>query len=136
MGISKEQAIDIAAEYLEKDGWYIRHREWEFDHRHIDLACIDKDMTSLLFVEVCNGPNSHTNHYSADDAMTTATMYIMDYHLECLPLRFDRITVKETENGTPKIKHQQNVLRINDPYVIYEQKRERDYIQRLITDNA
>lgn len=131
MSISRERALDIAAEYLEHNGWYIRHREWEFDHRSIDLACIDKDMTTILFVEVCTEQGPISRRGMADDMMLAASVYIHDYHLEQLPLRFDRITVKESPYETPDIIHLQNVIHVSDPYVFYEQEREREHIQQL-----
>lgn len=43
---------DIAAQYMENKGWYIRHRDWRYRHTDIDLVCIDSDDTTLVFVEV------------------------------------------------------------------------------------
>lgn len=43
---------DVAASFLERSGWYIRHRDWRHGHTDIDLICIDEDDTMLIFVEV------------------------------------------------------------------------------------
>ena len=43
----------IAADFLESKGWYIRHHDWEYGNNCHGLVCIDSDMTVLLFVIVC-----------------------------------------------------------------------------------
>jgi len=43
---------DLAAEYLQKQGFVIRDRDWHCGKRDIDLVAITADLTTVVFVEV------------------------------------------------------------------------------------
>ena len=124
------EAIDIAAEYMEQKGWYVRHRRWEYDHRNLDMVCIDEDMSTLVFIEILN--NGCKVSPSQDDMVVTAAMYVRDYHLENIPIRFDRISVYSTPEGSYNIKHTENTCHIADPYIFYEQMRDRQRVHDIL----
>jgi len=130
--MTHDEAIEISANYMQEKGWYIRHRCWEYDHRRLDLVCIDGDMSQLLFldVEIQGGCNQH----SADDIKVTVGIYLSDSFLENLPVRFDSINVGHYSDGAIKIKHKEGVKHI-DPYYFYDKMRDKQRIQKL-TSNA
>lgn len=106
-------------------GWYVRHTNWEYGTKRHGIECIDADMTVLLFVIVSNhndGIKKYTN-----DIVSAASKYIEDYHLEHLPIRFDRLIINDSDNEYSVI-HEENVLPSTDSYTFYEQYRDR---QRL-----
>ena len=117
----------IAADYLESNGWYIRHSNWGFSKECHGIVCIDTDMTFLLFVIICNHKEGIKKYI--DDIISAASDYIQDYHLEHLPIRFDRLVINDSDNEHIVI-HEENILPSIDPYTFYEQLRDK---QRLIT---
>ena len=128
--MNNDEAIEIAANYLEQQGWYIRHRQWEYDHRPLNLVCIDEDMSVVSFVEIVNDGCMVTP--TLDDPIITAAIYIKEYHLENIPIRFDRIYIKPTSDGSYNIKHIENTRHIDDPYIFYERLRDKQRVQKII----
>ena len=115
----------IAADFLESKGWYIRHHDWECGNNCHGLVCIDSDMTVLLFVIVCTQkerPKKLTN-----DIESAASDYVRDYHLEHLPVRFDRLIITGT-NDNDVITHEENVLPTIDSYSFYEEFRNKQQV--------
>ena len=115
----------IAADFLESKGWYIRHHDWEYGYNCHGLVCIDSDMTVLLFVIVCTQkerPKKLTN-----DIESAASDYVRDYHLEHLPVRFDRLIITGT-NDNNVITHEENVLPTIDSYSFYEEFRNKQQV--------
>ena len=43
---------DFAADYLQKQGYVIRDRDWHCGKRDIDLVALAADMATIVFVEV------------------------------------------------------------------------------------
>lgn len=115
----------IAADFLESKGWYIRHHNWEYGNNCHGLVCIDSDMTVLLFVIVCTQkerPKKLTN-----DIESAASDYVREYHLEHLPVRFDRLIITGT-NDNYVITHEENVLPTIDSYSFYEEFRNKQQV--------
>lgn len=129
--MTDNDAINTATDYMKQHGWYIRHVAWEYDHRHLDIVCIDGDATTVVFVEVIN--NGHQIFTSQDDIMVTAGLYVRFHHIENIPVRFDHISIRTTHNNTTVITHTERTRNI-DPYIFYEQMRDRQRVQ-LITSN-
>ena len=42
----------FAADFLQKQGYIIRERDWQFGKRDIDIIALTADLTTLVFVEV------------------------------------------------------------------------------------
>lgn len=124
-----ETAEQVAAAYLETKGWYIRHSNWRCDDIVLDIVCIDADMTTLLFVIVCKPKGNYK--INIENLMTAVSTYVQEYHLEHLPIRFDRIIISEGGNGH-SIKHDNDILPTIDSYFFYEQLRERQHLTEII----
>ena len=46
------QGEQIAAEYLERQGYHILHRNWRMGHRDLDIVALDEEAQVLAIVEV------------------------------------------------------------------------------------
>ena len=130
--ITNDEAIATAVKYMRDKGWYVRHSQWEYDHRHIDLICIDSNMSMIAFVEVTN--NGRMVSPSLDDIITTAAIYVREYHVENIPVRFDRISINTLSDGSMSIKHIENTRKTIDPYTFYEQMRDRQRVQNMFVN--
>ena len=115
----------IAADFLESKGWYIRHHDWEYGNKSFGLVCIDSDMTVLLFVIVCTQKENLKK--LTNDIVSAASDYVRDYHLEHLPIRFDRLIITGT-NDNDVITHEENVLPSIDSYSFYEEFRNKQHL--------
>ena len=111
--------------YLNEHGWYIRHTNWEYGNKSLGLVCIDSDMTVLLFVIVCTQKESLKK--LTNDIVSAASDYVRDYHLEHLPVRFDRLIITGT-NDNDVITHEENVLPTIDSYSFYEEFRNKQQV--------
>lgn len=120
----------VAANYLESKGWYIRHRDWKYKHKDLDIVCIDADMSILLFVEVktrstdvWGDPDLAIDLEKKSNIINAAAAYIRVYHLEHLDIQYDTISIVGTPDCEHSIEHKENVIDIVDKYLYYEKKR-------------
>ena len=111
--------------YLNEHGWYIRHTNWEYGNKSFGLVCIDSDMTVLLFVIVCT--QKERLKKLTNDIVSAASDYVREYHLEHLPVRFDRLIITGT-NDNYVITHEENVLPTIDSYSFYEEFRNKQQV--------
>lgn len=111
--------------YMSSRGWYVRHTNWEYGTKRHGIVCIDADMTVLLFVIISNH-KERIKHYT-EDIISAASKYIEDYHLEHLPVRFDRLIITGT-NDNDVITHEENVLPSIDSYSFYEEFRNKQQV--------
>lgn len=105
LGIKGE---DIAARYLEDDGYTILERNWRSGHKEIDLVARKEDQLIIIEVKTRSG----TGFGDPEDAVTdkkirrivsAADAYLRHGNLE-LPVRFDIITIIDN-NGHIDIRH-------------------------------
>lgn len=111
--------------YLNEHGLYIRHTNWEYGNNCHGLVCIDSDMTVLLFVIVCTQKEKLKK--LTNDIVSAASDYVQEYHLEHLPVRFDRLIITGT-NDNNVITHEENVLPTIDSYSFYEEFRNKQQV--------
>ena len=91
----------------------------------METAGIDSDMTVLLFVIVCTQKESLKK--LTNDIVSAASDYVREYHLEHLPVRFDRLIITGT-NDNDVITHEENVLPTIDSYSFYEEFRNKQQV--------
>ena len=91
---------DLAAQYLEQKGWYIRHRDWRYDKTDIDIVCIDEDDTILVFVEVktrstdeFGKPEDAVDAEKRRNIVRAAEAYMQMFHKENRNIRYDIISI-------------------------------------------
>lgn len=114
---------DIAARYMTGKGWYIRHRDWRWEHKDIDLVCIDEDDTTLLFVEVKTrttllrgNPIDAVDSKKRRNIVEAASAYRRLYKKENRHVRFDIISIIGSPDTNWKIEHIENAFTAFDVF--------------------
>lgn len=114
---------DIAARYMAGKGWYIRHRDWQWEHKDIDLVCIDEDDTTLLFVEVKTrttllrgNPIDAVDSKKRRNIVEAASAYRRLYKKENRHVRFDIISIIGSPDTNWKIEHIENAFTAFDVF--------------------
>ena len=100
---------DVAATYLERQGYTIMERDWKSGHRDLDIIALDGD--TVVFVEVktrsnCmfTDPEIAVDYQKIRHLQQAANHYIKYRHINH-DIRFDIITVVGTMNDSPAIDH-------------------------------
>jgi putative endonuclease len=100
---------DVAADYLERQGYTIIERDWKSGHRDLDIIALDDD--TVVFVEVktrsnrmFTDPEMAVDYQKIRHLQQAANHYIKYRHIDN-DIRFDIITVVGTMNETPSIEH-------------------------------
>lgn len=123
---------EVAARYLMDHGWYIRHRDWHYGHRDIDIVAIDGDMSMLLMVEVKTRtsaeivePDKAIDLEKRRNIIEAAEQYVRVSRLENLEVRYDTISVVGTPDKGYTVEHKENAFNVVDSYMYYEEKRKK-----------
>ena len=109
---------DVAAEYLERQGYLILDRNWYFDHKELDIVA-QKD-ECLIIVEV---KTRRRNTYGRPEEAVTprkigllvlaANAYVRSHYID-MPVRFDVIAISHLGEGPrEKVEHYQDAFRPN-----------------------
>lgn len=100
---------DVAADYLERNGFLIVERDWKSGHRDLDIVAWDGP--TLVFVEVktrqnreFGNPEWAVNYSKLRNLRLAAQHYIQYRHVD-QPYRFDVVTVVGQPGRTPEIEH-------------------------------
>jgi putative endonuclease len=100
---------DVAATYLERQGYTIIERDWKSGHRDLDIIALDRD--TVVFVEVktrsnrmFTDPEMAVDYQKIRHLQQAANHYIKYRHINH-DIRFDIITVVGTMNDSPAIDH-------------------------------
>ena len=99
----------VAADYLQGEGYRIVERDWRSGHRDIDIVAMDCD--ELVIVEVKTrradaliAPELAVDRQKIKSLAAAARSFVKQRRLG-LPLRFDIIAVTEKSDGQPEINH-------------------------------
>ncbi len=99
---------DIAARYLEVEGYMIMDRNWRCGHKEIDIVV--RNENTIVFVEVktrCGteygNPEDAVNFRKIRRIVNSADAYLRLHSID-LDVRFDIVTVV-VENGVFKVEH-------------------------------
>jgi len=97
------QGEQIAAEYLERQGYHILHRNWRLGHRDLDIVTLDEEAQVLAIVEVKSRrdtvfaqPEEAVNWQKVRNLTIAAQAYVRRYNIAC-EIRFDIVTVTGTQ---------------------------------------
>ena len=100
---------DVAATYLERQGYTIMERDWKSGHRDLDIVALDGN--TVVFVEVktrsnrmFTDPEIAVDYQKIRHLQQAANHYIKYRHINH-DIRFDIITVVGTMNDSPAIDH-------------------------------
>lgn len=116
---------EVAAKYLEQQGWYIRHRDWRYKHTDIDIVCIDEDDTTLVFVEVktrstadYGRPSEAVDADKRRNIINAASAYKRMCRKENRMVRYDIIAITGSPYDTtaPQIEHIEDAFNLLDVF--------------------
>lgn len=107
---------DVAAEYLERQGYLILDRNWYFGHKELDIVA-QKD-ECLIIVEVKT--RKRTTYGRPEEAVTprkinrlvlAANAYVRSHYID-MPVRFDVIAISHLGEGSrEKVEHYEDAFR-------------------------
>ncbi len=107
---------ELAAKYLRRKGWFIRHRNWRCGHRDIDIVASDEWGRQLVFVEVKTrsadtliNPAMAVDREKIDSLRKAAHVYVKQMRTDA-ELRFDIISIVMPKVGEAEIEHIENAF--------------------------
>lgn len=126
-----------AVEYLVGQGYYIRHRDWQYKHRDLDIVAIDADQSTLVFVEVktrstdmFGDPAQAIDLEKANNLMIAANAYLRTYRMENMTIRYDSIAIVGDNDDNFRLEHQRDIIDVTLRYRYRQQKAARARYKR------
>ena len=117
---------DIAAQYMRSKGWYIRSRDFRYQHTDIDLVCIDEEDSMLVFVEVkTRSTDDYGEPYEAVDSekrrnvIRAASAYRSIHRKENRLTRYDIISIVGTPETDYRLTHIEDAFSLIDVWEDY-----------------
>ena len=107
---------DLAASYLEEQGYEILERDWKSGHHDLDIVA--RDENTLVIVEVKTrrnrlfGDPEEAIDYKKRLSLQSAANHYVKSHRTKAPVRIDVITIVGTIGNTPEIDHIKDVALI------------------------
>jgi putative endonuclease len=108
---------DLAARYLEENGWRIVARNYRFGHREIDIVAVRRDV--VAFLEVKGRRSARFGHpleaitwVKRREIEAVARHWIVRHGQVGDLYRFDAIAVLEGDPAGPRIEHVQDAWRL------------------------
>jgi putative endonuclease len=100
---------DLAARFLERNGFKILERNYRFERGEIDL--IAEEGSELVFIEVkarnstvFGAPEEAVTEEKQEQVRTVADGYLYEHDIDNRPCRFDVVAI-EFKNGKAEIRH-------------------------------
>jgi len=110
-----KEGEEIAAKYLELNGFEIIERNYQFGHGEIDIVA--KDRGDLVFVEVktrqnldFGEPEYAINKKKIQQIKKMAELYLFDKEIEEADCRFDVVAILLEDESNPQITHYENAF--------------------------
>ncbi len=112
-----DRGEDIAARFLEAQGYVILDRNYRFQRAELDLVCYEPaddpaEGGELVFAEVktrsglgFGRPEESVSTGKQRHIARAARAYLYERRLESAPCRFDVISIVLRADGTPEIEH-------------------------------
>ena len=107
---------DLAASYLEEQGYEILERDWKSGHHDLDIVA--RDESTLVIVEVKTrrnrlfGDPEEAIDYKKRLSLQSAANHYVKSHRTKAPVRIDVISIVGTIGNTPEIDHIKDVALI------------------------
>lgn len=88
---------DMAVAYLEKNGYVIKHRNWRWNRKELDIVAQKDDMLIIVEVksrknELFGLPEEAVDGRKIRHIISSADAYIKKFCIDC-PVRFDIISI-------------------------------------------
>ena len=107
---------EIAARFIEKNGYEILERDWKSGHHDLDIIARDED--TLVIIEVktrrsrlYGDPEESIDHKKRLSLLSAINHYVKSHHINA-PVRFDIISIVGMIGSTPEIDHIKDVALI------------------------
>lgn len=105
---------EMAADYLNSQGYFILEKNWFFNKKEIDIICTKNNI--LVFIEVKSRQDTTPEDPSRAVTKTkkrflieAANAYIEKYDTDN-EVRFDVITILLDKNGAPQLEHYESAI--------------------------
>lgn len=100
---------ELAREYLQRHGYKIRHTNWQFGHKELDIVA---EMDNMLIVvevksrttDIFENPEDAVSKKKIRMIIDAAEAYLDQYNLD-IEVRFDVIAVLFQSGSAPEIEH-------------------------------
>ena len=104
-----KEAEEIAVAYLRNKGYYIRHMNWIYDHKEIDIVAEHEGMLIIIVVKMresafFENPEDAISRQKIRFLLSAAEAYIDTYDLD-MDTRFDVIAIINKGKGGKEIEH-------------------------------
>ncbi|CAM3268872.1 YraN family protein [Rhodothermus bifroesti] len=111
------QGEDLAAAYLEQQGYRILARQYRFERAEVDLVCFEpaprpEEGGEIVFVEVktrrglgFGRPEEAVTPEKQRHLIRAAQAYLYEHHLQRARCRFDVIAIVLQDQDPPEIRH-------------------------------
>jgi len=108
---------DIAADYLEKNGYRILDRNYRFEGAEVDIICFEPNERyehggELAFVEVktrrnqaYGSPEEAVSDVKQEKVAKASEAWLHERRMDGSPCRFDVIAITISPRGEPRIEH-------------------------------
>jgi len=112
-----DRGEDLAASFLEENGYRVLERNYRFERNEVDLVCLDPDQGGeIVFVEVktrtgqgYGPPEASVTEEKKAALVEVSRAYLHERQLEGAPARFDVIGILLLDDE-PAIKHYENAF--------------------------
>ena len=104
---------DLAAKFLEGQGYEILERDWKSGHHDLDIVAGNEEGLAIVEVKTrCNrlfgDPEEAIDYKKRLSLQSAINHYIKAHHIKA-PVRFDVISIVGTIGSTPEIDHIKDV---------------------------
>jgi putative endonuclease len=112
-----DRGEQIAANFLEAEGYRVLERNYRFERNEVDLVCLDPEKGGeLVFVEVktrsgpeFGPPEASVTEEKQQSLLEVSRAYLHERQLEGAPSRFDVVGIVLSD-GEPQIEHYRNAF--------------------------
>lgn len=107
---------DLAAAYLENNGWFILDRNYTFEKAEVDIVATDTKWIAFVEVKTRKStyfgyPEEFVTPAKEANIKKAAEAWVYERKMETAIVRFDIISIIENPNGSPEITHFEDAFR-------------------------
>lgn len=100
---------ELAMLYLKRNGYHIRHMNWQFGHKELDIVAEKDEMLVVVEVksrttDIFENPEDAVSKKKIRMIIDATEAYLEQYDLD-LEVRFDVIAVLYKPGSAPEIEH-------------------------------
>lgn len=111
-----DEGEELAVAYLESKGYTILERNYHFERAEVDIVAYDNE-TCIVFAEVktrssnvFGEPEEYIDDEKIRNVYKAAEAWLYERKMDGAPVRFDVVSILQTNNEAPNIKHFENAF--------------------------